>query len=83
MGGWPAALFAPVAGRDLREVQLLHHVGDETGWMVIGQPFLQGCWQQQMDLPTITFSLPLYAECAILAALWQTLILRPAELLRC
>ena len=44
----PAPPFLFVADRDSREVQLVHHVGDEVGQVVRRQPFLQGCRQQQL-----------------------------------
>ena len=44
--GWPAPPFLFVADRDGREVQLVHHVGDEVGQVLRRQPLLQGRWQQ-------------------------------------
>ena len=37
-----------VAGHDLRQVQLIHDVGDEIGQVALGQPLLEGLWQQQL-----------------------------------
>ena len=37
-----------VTRRDLREVQLVDHVGDEVGQMVSRKPLLQGRGQQQL-----------------------------------
>ena len=44
----PASALPLVASRDLRQVQLLHDVGDEVSQMVIGQPLLQRLPQQQL-----------------------------------
>ena len=44
----PATPFPLVMPGDVRQVQLVHHVGNEASQVVIGQPLLQGCWQQQL-----------------------------------
>ena len=46
--GRPTPPFLFVADRDRRQIQLVHHVGDEVGQVVRRQPFLQGRWQQQL-----------------------------------
>ena len=48
MVGRSAPPLLLVAGHDLRQVQLIHEVGDEIGQVILGQPFLQGLWQQQL-----------------------------------
>ena len=48
MVGRAAPPFLLVAGGDGREVQLVHHVGDEVGQVGLGQPFLQCRGQQQL-----------------------------------
>ena len=48
--GRPAPPFLFVAVRDGRQIQLVHHVGNEVGQVVRRQPFLQGRRQQQLLL---------------------------------
>ena len=48
MVGRAAPVLALVAGGDGREVQLVHHVGDEVGQVILGQPLLEGRRQQQL-----------------------------------
>ena len=43
-----ASPFSFVASGDVRQVQLVHHVGDEVGQMIVRQPLLQGRGQQQL-----------------------------------
>ena len=43
-----AALFLFIHSLDLRKVQLVHHVGDEIGQVVIRQPLTKACGQQQI-----------------------------------
>ena len=40
--GWPSPPFSLVARRDVRQIQLVHQVGDEVGQMILRQPFLEG-----------------------------------------
>ena len=45
---WPASALPLVAGGDLRQIQLVHDVGDEVTQMVVRQPLPQCRWQQQL-----------------------------------
>ena len=50
MVGRAASLLTLIAGSDGRQIQLVHHIGDEIGQMVLGQPLLAGRRQQQLLL---------------------------------
>ena len=46
--GRPAPPLLLVATCDLRQVELVDDVGDEIGQVALGQPLLEGLWQQQL-----------------------------------